>query len=216
MDPPNGYTAAQPTQASRQWNLKLTVYVDDILLTDASEGSLNVVVQYLDKLFTMKDLRSTKYFLGLELARSTHGLHVTQHKYLQDILRDSSMLDARPTSTPFPSGLHLDSEEGALLHSPDRNWRLVGRLLYLGFTCPDLSFPVRQLSQFMQHPRTSHWDATLHVLRYIKGTCTLGLFFPSQSSLHLSAYSDAAQASCPDSRRSITDFCILLGVSVVS
>ncbi|KAL0306858.1 UNVERIFIED_CONTAM: Retrovirus-related Pol polyprotein from transposon RE2 [Sesamum radiatum] len=209
-------------QASRQWNLELTakllayaftqsvhdnclflrhietdfiallVYVDDILLTGTSEGSLNEVKQYLDKLFTIKDVGSAKYFLGLELARSTHGLHVTQHKYLQDILRDASMLDARPTSTPFPSSMHLNNEEGALLHSPDRYRNLVGRLLYLGFTRPDLSFPVQQLSQFMQHPRTSHWDAALHVLSYLKGTCTLGLFFPSQSSLHLSAYSDAA------------------------
>ncbi|KAL0316619.1 UNVERIFIED_CONTAM: Retrovirus-related Pol polyprotein from transposon RE2 [Sesamum radiatum] len=259
MDPPEGYTAAQPgqvcklmrslyglKQASRQWNLELTatllaygftqsahdnclflrhtetdfiallVYVDDILLTGTSEGSLNEVKHYLDKLFTIKDLGSAKYFLGLELARSTHGLHVTQHKYLQDILRDASMLDAKPTSTPFPSGLHLNNEEGALLHCPDRYRRLVGRLLYLGFTRPDLSFPVQQLSQFMQHPRTSHWDAALHVLRYLKGTCTLGLFFPSQSSLHLSAYFDAAWASCPDSRRSITGFCIFFGTSLIS
>ncbi|KAL0362396.1 UNVERIFIED_CONTAM: Retrovirus-related Pol polyprotein from transposon RE2 [Sesamum calycinum] len=179
MDPPEGYTIAQPGQM---------FYVDDILLTGTSEGSLNEVKQYLDKLFTIKDLGSAKYFLGLELARSTHGLHVTQHKYLQDILRDASML----TSTPFPSSMHLNNEEGALLHSPDRYRPLVGRLLYLGFTRPDLSFPVQQLSQFMQHPRTSHWDAALHVLSYLKGTCTLGLFFPSQSSLHLSAYSDAA------------------------
>ncbi|KAK4400568.1 Retrovirus-related Pol polyprotein from transposon RE2 [Sesamum angolense] len=130
----------------------------------------------------------------------------------QDILRDASMLDARPTSISF----NLNNEEGALLHCPDRYRRLVGRLLYLGFTRPDLSFPVQQLSQFMQHPRTSHWDAALHVLRYLKGTCTLGLFFPSQSSLHLSAYSDAAWASCPDSRRSITGFCISFGTSLIS
>ncbi|KAL0332539.1 UNVERIFIED_CONTAM: Retrovirus-related Pol polyprotein from transposon RE1 [Sesamum calycinum] len=128
--------------ASRQWNLKLTaklldygftqsahdnclflrhtktdfvallVYVDDILLTGASENSLNAVKQYLDELFTTKDFGLAKYFLGLELARSSHGLHVTQHKYLQDILRDASMLDDRPASTPFPSGLHLTNEEG--------------------------------------------------------------------------------------------------------
>ncbi|KAL0405930.1 UNVERIFIED_CONTAM: Retrovirus-related Pol polyprotein from transposon RE2 [Sesamum latifolium] len=159
MDIPEGYTGAQPGQIDF---VALLVYVDDILLTGASEGSLIAVKQYLDKLFTIKDLGSAKYFLGLELARSSHGLHVTQHKYLEDILRDASMLDAKPASTPFPSGLHLTCEEGALLHCPDKYRRLVGRPLYLGFTRPDLSFPVQQLSQYMQHPRTSHWDAALH------------------------------------------------------
>ncbi|KAL0329372.1 UNVERIFIED_CONTAM: Retrovirus-related Pol polyprotein from transposon RE2, partial [Sesamum radiatum] len=195
--------------------IALLVYVDDILLTGTSESSLNDVKQYLDGLFAIKDLGSAKYFLGLELARSSHGLLVTQHKYLQDILSDTSMLNAKVASTPFPSGLHLTLDEGALLQFPDRYRRLVGRLLYLGFTRVDLSFPVQQLSQYMQHPRTSHWDATLHVLRYLKGSCNLGLFFPSQNSLRLTAHSDAAWASCLDSRRSITRFCVFLGVSLI-
>ncbi|KAL0363917.1 UNVERIFIED_CONTAM: Retrovirus-related Pol polyprotein from transposon RE2 [Sesamum angustifolium] len=178
LDPPEGYTAAQPGQSAHDNFLflrhtetnfvALLVYVDDILLTSASEDSLNVVKQYLDELFTIKVLGLAKYFLGLELARSSHGLHVTQHKYLQDILHDASMLDAKPASTPFPSGLHLTSEEGAPLHFLDRYRRLVGRLLYLGFTRPDLSFPVQQLSQFMQYLGTSHWDAALHILCYLK------------------------------------------------
>ncbi|KAK4394326.1 Retrovirus-related Pol polyprotein from transposon RE1 [Sesamum angolense] len=163
-------------QASRQWNLELTtklldygftqsahdnclflkhtgsdfiallVYVDDILLTGTLESSLHNVKQYLDGLFTIKDLGSAKYFLGLELARSSHGLLVTQHKYLQDILSDTSMLNAKVASTPFLSGLHLTHDEGALLQFSDRYRRFVGRLLYLGFTRPDLSFPVQQLS----------------------------------------------------------------------
>ncbi|KAL0324731.1 UNVERIFIED_CONTAM: Retrovirus-related Pol polyprotein from transposon RE2 [Sesamum calycinum] len=96
------------------------------------------------------------------------------------------MLNAKVASTPFPSGLHLTHDEGALLQFPDRYRRLVGRLLYLSFTRPDLSFPVQQLSQYIQHPRTSHWDA-LHVLRYLK-----------------------------DSRRSITGFYVFLGGSLIS
>ncbi|KAL0316465.1 UNVERIFIED_CONTAM: Retrovirus-related Pol polyprotein from transposon RE2 [Sesamum radiatum] len=102
---------------------------------------------------------------------------------------------------------------GALLQFPDRYRHLVRRLLYLGFTLLDLSFPVQQLSQYMQHLRTSHWDVALHVLRYLKGSCNLGLFFPSQNSLRLTAYSDATWASCPNSRRSITGFCVFLGGS---
>ncbi|KAK4401408.1 Retrovirus-related Pol polyprotein from transposon RE2 [Sesamum angolense] len=233
-------------QASRQWNLELTtklldfgfsqsthehclfikssdseftallVYVDDILLTGNSESALHAVRDYLDDLFTIKDLGQAKYFLGLELARSSHGLQVSQHKYLQDILADTSMLAAKPASTPFPLGLKLVLEDGALLPNPNKYRRLIGRLLYLGFTRPDISFAVQQLSQFLQAPRTSHWDAALHVLRYLKGTPSTGLFFSSSSSSQLTAYSDASWASCLDSRRSITGYCIFLGTSLVS
>ncbi|KAK4382735.1 Retrovirus-related Pol polyprotein from transposon RE2 [Sesamum angolense] len=232
-------------QASRQWNLELTtklldfgfsqsthehclfikssdseftallVYVDDILLTGNSESALHAVRDYLDDLFTIKDLGQAKYFLGLELARSSHGLQVSQHKYL-DILADTSMLAAKPASTPFPLGLKLVLEDGALLPNPNKYRRLIGRLLYLGFTRPDISFAVQQLSQFLQAPRTSHWDAALHVLRYLKGTPSTGLFFSSSSSSQLTAYSDASWASCLDSRRSITGYCIFLGTSLVS
>ncbi|KAL0430656.1 UNVERIFIED_CONTAM: Retrovirus-related Pol polyprotein from transposon RE2 [Sesamum radiatum] len=155
---------------------------------------------------SIKDLGPAKYFLGPELARSSHGLQVTRRKYLQDILADTSMLDARPAHTLFPSGLKLVIGDGSLLPDPRKCRRLVGRLLYLNFTRPDISFAVQQLSQFLQAPRTSHWDVGLHVLRYLKGTPSTGLFFSSSSSIRLSAYSDASWASCLDSRRSITSY----------
>ncbi|KAL0285420.1 UNVERIFIED_CONTAM: Retrovirus-related Pol polyprotein from transposon RE2 [Sesamum calycinum] len=136
--------------------------------------------------------------------------------YVDDILLTGASEDAKPASTPFPPGLKLTLDGGSLLPSPDRYRRLVGRLLYLGFTRPDISFPVQQLSQFLQSPRTTHWDAALHILRYLRGSSSLGLFFSSRSSLQLSAFSDAAWASCLDSRRSITGFCIFLGSSIIS
>ncbi|KAL0402248.1 UNVERIFIED_CONTAM: Retrovirus-related Pol polyprotein from transposon RE2 [Sesamum latifolium] len=196
--------------------LALLVYVDDILLTGTSHPLLERVKNYLDKLFTIKDLGHAKYFLGLELARSQHGLHVSQSKFLCDILIDSGMLDCKTVSTPLPSGLRLSLDSGSLLPHPDRYRCLVGRLLYLGFTRPDISFAVQQLSQFLQHPRSTHWDAAMNVLRYLKGSPSLGLFFPSTSSLQLSAYSDASWASCHDSRRSVTGYCIFLGTFLVS
>ncbi|KAK4410178.1 Retrovirus-related Pol polyprotein from transposon RE1 [Sesamum angolense] len=85
-----------------------------------------------------------------------------------------------------------------------------------GFSRPDISFAVQQLSQFIQHPRQPHWDAALHLVRYLKGTHTLGLFFASTSSLKLTAYSDSNWASCLDTRRSVSGYCVFLGDSLVS
>ncbi|KAL0449783.1 UNVERIFIED_CONTAM: Retrovirus-related Pol polyprotein from transposon RE2 [Sesamum latifolium] len=228
-------------QASRQWNIEFTskleefgfkqsshdyclfvkgsgssfiallVYVDDVLLTGASLINLNEVKHYLDSLFTIKDLGFAKYFLGLELARSPQGTCITQSKYLRDIITDCGLEDARPVSTPLPPGIKFDAESGPLLSSPDCYRRLVGRLLYLGFSRPDISFVVQQLSQFLQLPRQAHWDAALHLLRYLKGSPHLGLFFPASDTLKLCAYSDSDWASCTVTRRSITGFCVFLG-----
>ncbi|KAK4384875.1 Retrovirus-related Pol polyprotein from transposon RE2 [Sesamum angolense] len=231
-------------QASRQWNIELTskleaygfkqsphdhclftmrsdscflaliVYVDDVLLTGSSIDDLVAVKTYLDDLFTIKDLGHAKYFLGLELTRSSHGTYVTQHKYLQDIVHDCHLQDAKAAATPSP-GLKLDTDSGALLESPDRYRRLIGRLLYLGFSRPDISFAVQQLSQYIQHPRQPHWDAALYLVRYLKGLLVLVFSFPLV--LHFSFLHIPIQTGpCVDSRRSLTGYCIFLGDSLVS
>ncbi|KAK4397721.1 Retrovirus-related Pol polyprotein from transposon RE1 [Sesamum angolense] len=196
--------------------LALIVYVDDVLLTGDSLDSLSSVKHYLDDLFTIKDLGHAKFFLGLELARSTHGTFITQKKYLMDIVWDCHLEEAKPAATPLPVGIKFDASTGPALPSPDRYRRLVGRLLYLDFSRPDISFAVQQLSQFLQHPREPHWDAALHLVRYLKGSSTLGVFFSTDSPLTLSAFSDSDWASCLDTRRSVTSYCVFLGGSLVS
>ncbi|KAL0353556.1 UNVERIFIED_CONTAM: putative mitochondrial protein [Sesamum angustifolium] len=76
--------------------------------------------------------------------------------------------------------------------------------------------PANQLSQFIQHPRQPHWDAAIHLVRYLKGTPTLGMFFAVGSSFQLKAFSDSDWASCPDTRKSVTGYCIFLGDSLIS
>ncbi|KAL0418879.1 UNVERIFIED_CONTAM: Retrovirus-related Pol polyprotein from transposon RE2 [Sesamum radiatum] len=177
---------------------------------------IDEVKTYLDNLFTIKELGPVKHFLGLQLARSLHGLLVTQTKYLTSILEDIHLVDAKPASTPLPPGFKFSQDDGSLLPCPEQYRRLVGRLLYLGFSRPDISFFVQQLSQFLQHPHTSHWNAAIHVLCYLKGTLSLGLFFSAHGSFQLTAYSDASWVACLDTRRSITGFCIFLGSSLIS
>ncbi|KAL0409668.1 UNVERIFIED_CONTAM: Retrovirus-related Pol polyprotein from transposon RE2 [Sesamum radiatum] len=230
MTPPEGYAVAPGLvcklerslyglkQASRQWNAELTsklavfgfkqsahdhclftkttstgflallVYVDDILLTATTMDLIQSVKDYLHSLFTIKDLREARYFLGLEIARSSDGLYVAQNKYVQDIIQDTCLRHAKSTSTPFPLGLKLSEDCGAILADPERYRR----------------------------PCEEHWRAAVHVVRYLWGTPTKGLFFPSSSNFMLRAYCDADWASCTDSRRSLMGFCIFLGDALVS
>ncbi|KAK4410377.1 Retrovirus-related Pol polyprotein from transposon RE1 [Sesamum angolense] len=221
-------------QASRQWNLELTtrliafgfhqsshdhclftqttgaglvaliVYVDDVLITCPSEDKITEIKHFLDAAFTIKDLGHAKYFLGLEIARSTAGTSITQHKFIRDIVRDAGLLSAKSVSSPLPVGLKLSSHSSIPLIDPEPYRRLVGRLLYLSFTRPDISFGAQQLSQFVHAPCTIHMEAALHLVRYLKGCPERGLFFPASTPFTLTAYCDADWASCVDSRRSLT------------
>ncbi|KAL0374188.1 UNVERIFIED_CONTAM: Retrovirus-related Pol polyprotein from transposon RE1 [Sesamum radiatum] len=181
--------------------LTLLVYMDDILLTGPSEDSIADVKRYLDDLFTIKDLEYAKYFLDLEIARSQGGTSITQRKYIEDIITDTGMSGARPALSPLPQGLKFSIDEGILLPEPSQYRRLVGCLLYLGFTRLDISYPVQQLSQFLQHPTNQHMNAAFHVVCYLKGSPHTGLFYTSSNSFQLATYTAVDWASCVDSRQ---------------
>lgn len=133
-----------------------------------------------------------------------------------DIISDTGMLQAKGVNTPLSFGLDLHEEKGELLDDPSTFRRLIGRLLYLNFTHPDIMYAVHHLSQFVHQPQKPHWIATLHIVRYLKNTPSTGLYFPAKALAELEVYCDADWASCKITRRSITGFCIFLGKTSIS
>lgn len=194
----------------------LLVYVDDIIITGSDIALLKQLKQYLDDTFTIKDLGYAKYFLGVEIARNDQGTYLCQRKYVLHLLHDSGLEGCQPTPIYLPQGIHLSSQDGTPLPDPNRYRNLIGRLLYLNLTRLDITYYVQQLSQFVTQPYSAHWDAAIHVLRYLKGCPSLGLFYPSQNDLILRAYSDNDWASCKDTRKSITGYCVFLGPALIS
>ncbi|KAI4365651.1 hypothetical protein MLD38_021617 [Melastoma candidum] len=125
------------------------------------------------------------------------------------------MLGCRPSPFPIEQRHQLQLSSSPLLEDPARYRRLVGRLIYLNVTRPEISYSLHVLAQFMQAPRQDHWDAAIRVLRYLKSCPGQGLLIEPQS-LVLTAYCDSDWASCPLTRRSVTGYFMTLGGCPIS
>ncbi|PKI50616.1 hypothetical protein CRG98_029003 [Punica granatum] len=136
--------------------LAALVYVDDILVVGNNQEQCTCFKQYLNQCFRIKDLGPVRYFLGIEVTIMESGLFLNQRKYVLEILKECGMLDARPSTFLMEQHHRLTADSGTPLDDPSRYRRLVGRLIYLTITRPELCYPVHILSQFMQDPRQDH------------------------------------------------------------
>ncbi|GMJ10230.1 hypothetical protein HRI_004692200 [Hibiscus trionum] len=158
------------TKGSGDNFIALLVYVDDIVLAGKDLGQLASVKEFLQQHFKLRDLGNLRYFLGFEIARNSNGISLSQRKYALQLLEDTSLLASKPATTPLIAPHKLSSSEGEPLADPQQYRRLVGRLLYLTQTRPDITYSV-------------------HRLNY---------------------------AACPNSRRSVTGYCMYFGTSLIS
>ncbi|KAM6584466.1 hypothetical protein CsatB_011468 [Cannabis sativa] len=192
------------------------IYVDDIVVTGNNNNKLKGFISELNRRFTLKDLGSLHYFLGIEVYRDVTGLYLTQTKYIEDLLRRHNLTNLKPCPTPATAGRPMSITEGELLSNPTIYRSVIGGLQYLSHTRPDISYAVNKLSQFLKAPTTVHWNGAKRVLRYLKGTMHKGLHISCDEPLNLTGYSDADWACCPDDRRSIAGYCVFFGNTLVS
>ncbi|KAL2933792.1 Retrovirus-related Pol polyprotein from transposon TNT 1-94 [Bienertia sinuspersici] len=196
-------------------SLHVVVYVDDLIIAGSSHDVILKFKQYLSTCFHMKDLGVLKYFLGIEVARGDQGLFLSQRKYALDVLQEAGMLGYKPIDTPMEQNHRLAHAKGVSCAHPDQYRRLVGRLVYLSVTRPELSYAVHTLAQFLSNPLIVHWDAAIRVLRYIKGSPGQGILL-QPGDMQLNAFCDSDWAACPLTRRSLTGYFFLLGRSPMS
>lgn len=194
----------------------LIVYVDDIIISGDDSIGIADLKCHLGHQFHTKDLGSLRYFLGIEVSRSSKGISLSQRKFVLDLLSETGLLGARPVDTPMDSTVKLDAEQGKPFHDVGRYRRLVGKLIYLTVTRPDITYAVSVVSQYMHAPRQPHFEAVCRILRYLKCAPGRGLLYRPSSTLSVIGFSDVDWAGSRSDRRSTSGYCTFVGDNLVT
>jgi hypothetical protein len=167
------------------------VYVDDLILTGSSLDAIDELIRNLSCDFPMKDLGELNFFLGISVACVPEGLHLSQSRYISDLVARTKMSNVKPITSPMAATTSLSQFSGSTFSDVTLYRSTVGALQYLSLTRPDIAFAVNKVFQFMHAPRDLHWSAVKRILRYLKSTIDHGLLIKKCSSHQLFAYSDA-------------------------
>lgn len=196
------------------------LYVDDMTFAGSSQTLVSEFKENMKAEFDMTDLGPLKFFLGLEVTQGNDGIFLKQELYAKELLKKFGMLKCSPVVTPLQINEKLTRHNGTTAVNPTSYQSLVGGLIYLTHSRPDITFAVSLVPRFMENPSQTHFGAAKRILRYIAGTVNYGIWYSSKGSLYfygkLYGYSDSDFGSCLDDRRSISAHVFTLGSGVVA
>jgi hypothetical protein len=191
--------------------LIVCIYVDDLILTGNNPNMFEEFKKTMIKEFEMSDIGLMSYYLGIEVRQKEDGIFISQQRYAKEMLKKFKMDGCKPISTPVECGLKLSKFDGAEKVDATNFKSLVGSLRYLTCTRPDILYATGIISRHMENPTITHLKAAKRILRYIKGTTDLGLWFSSDKDYKLVGYSDSDWAGDGDDRKSTTGFVFFMG-----
>jgi hypothetical protein len=194
----------------------LQIYVDDIIFGSTNQDFCNRFGKMMASEFKMSMIGELSYFLGLQIKQSKNGTFVSQGKYIKDMLKKFDMEDAKGISTPMGINGNLDSDTSGNMVDQKMYRSMIRSLLYVTASRPDVIFSVCICVRFQASPRESHLKATKRILRHLKHTQNVRLWYPKGAKFKIIGYSDLNYAGCKVERRSISSTCQLLGRSLIS
>jgi len=194
------------------------LYVDDLIFTSNDEGMFRTFKQSIMKEFEMTDLGKMIYFLGIKVTQSAGGIFIYQKKYAREVLERFKMDDCNPMQVPIIPGTKLTRDgEGEKIDSTYYK-QMIGSLMYMTATRPDLTYVVSLISRFMEAPTELHYQVVRKILRYLKGTLDYGLFYKKKKSERhkLVGFSDSDYAGDVDDRKNTSGYVFLLNGATIS
>ncbi|GJS60030.1 putative ribonuclease H-like domain-containing protein [Tanacetum coccineum] len=192
------------------------VYVDDIIFGSTKSSMVKDFEELMQKEFKMSSMGELTFFLGLQVKQTTAGIFLSQDKYVKDILNKFDFRTIKPASTPIEAHKSLGKDEEGEDVDVHLYRSMIGCLMYLTASRPDIMFAVCLCARFQVTPKVSHMHAVKRIFRYLKHQPKLGLWYPKDSPFHLEAFSDSDYAGDNHDRRSTSGGCQYLGRRLVS
>nr|GEY26644.1 putative ribonuclease H-like domain-containing protein [Tanacetum cinerariifolium] len=196
--------------------LLVQIYVDDIIFGVTNKALCESFEKMMKDKFQMSSMGELTFFLGLQVKKKKDGIFINQDKYVGEILKKFGLSEGKSAGTP------IDVEKPLLKDSDGEDvdvhtYRsMIGSLMYLTSSRPDIMFAVCACAQFQVTTKVSHVNAVKRIFRYLKGKPYLGLWYPKDSPFNLVAYSDSDYAGASLDRKSTTGGCQFLGCRLIS
>ena len=196
--------------------LLVQIYVDDIIFGSTDVSMCKEFELLMQNEFEMSMMGELTFFLGLQVKQSSEGIFINQAKYIQDLLKKYKLAEVSPMRTPMATGLKLHKDLSGVSVECKLYRGMIGSLLYLTASRPDIMFATCICARYQSDPKESHMSAVKRILRYLKKSPSLGLWYPLNSGFDLLAYTDSDYGGCQVDRKSTSGSCQFLGGKLVS
>nr|GEW12755.1 hypothetical protein [Tanacetum cinerariifolium] len=196
--------------------LLVQIYVNDIIFGSTNKALCQSFEKLMKDKFQMSSMGELTFFLGLQVKQKKDGIFISQDKYVAEILRKFGLSKRKSASTPIDAEKPLVKDADGEDVDVHTYRSMIGSLMYLTSSRPDIMFAVCACARFQVTPKLSHLNAVKRIFRYLKGKPCLGLWYPKDSPFDLVAYSDSDYAGASLDRKSITGGCQFLGYRLIS
>ncbi|GJY00221.1 retrovirus-related pol polyprotein from transposon TNT 1-94 [Tanacetum coccineum] len=196
--------------------LLVQIYVDDIIFVASTPELCDLFSKIMCSKFKMSMMGKISFFLGLQISQSPRGIFINQSKYALESLKKYGFDSCDPVDTPMVEKSKLDEDKEEKAVDLSHYHSMIGTLLYLTASRPDLQFSICMCARYQARPTKKHLNAVKRIFRYLKGTVNWGLWYPKDSSIALTSFADADHAGCQDIRRSTSGSMQFLGDRLIS
>nr|GEX32626.1 retrovirus-related Pol polyprotein from transposon TNT 1-94 [Tanacetum cinerariifolium] len=196
--------------------LLVQIYVDDIIFKVSTPELCDLFAKIMCSKFKMSMMGKISFFLGLQISQSPRGIFINQSKYALESLKKYGFESCDPVDTPMVKKSKLDEDKEGKAIDPSHYHGMIGTILYLTASRPDLQFSICMCIWYQARPTENHLHAVKRIFRYLRGNVNHVLWYPKDSSIALIAFADADHAGCQDTRRSTFDSLEFLGDRLIS
>ncbi|GJY13811.1 retrovirus-related pol polyprotein from transposon TNT 1-94 [Tanacetum coccineum] len=204
------------TKKSKSHLIIVQIYVDDIIFGSTSQNLCDDFAKIMHDEFEMSMMGELNFFLGLQIKQMEDGIFFNQSKYIKEMLKKFGLEDSKPTKTPMSTEIKLTKDDEADSVDSSKYRGMIGSLLYLTASRPDIMFSVCLCARFQENPKTTHLEAVKCIFRYIRGTSHLGLWYPKGTGIETVVYADSDHAGDYVDRKSTSGVCTFMGCCLTS